>query len=157
MKKTNTFGPLGRTPQGPNRGLGQSIEVPGKFVLVMVFGSKLLVKSARKAMVCSDVGTGFLQQLWEKSGGAFVLAWIRGTVLCLRTASVKWNVPGKCGPHGEHFCFFIKKEPAIMPGSETFSPSFAADIRRPFFSADVLTKCALIALHLLEEDGGVDR
>ena len=68
---------------------------------------------------------------------------------------MKWNVPGKCGPHGELF-FFIKEELAIMPGSETFSPSFAADIRRPFFSADVLTKCALIALHLLEEDGGVE-
>ena len=60
-------------PQGPNHGLGQSFEVPGKSVLAMVFGSTLLVKSARKAMVCSDVGTGFLQQLWEKSGGRLSL------------------------------------------------------------------------------------
>ena len=26
-----------------------------------------------------------------------------------RTASVEWNVPGKCGPHGELFFFLIKK------------------------------------------------
>ena len=32
-----------------------------------------------------------------------------------------------------------------MPGSETSSPFFTADIRTPFFSADVLKKCALIA------------
>ena len=32
-------------------------------------------------------------------------------------------------------------------------PFFTADIRTSFFSADVLKKCALIALHLIAEDG----
>ena len=40
-----------------------------------------------------------------------------------------------------------------MLGSETFSPFFAADIRTPFFSADVHKKCALIAMHLIAEEG----
>ena len=68
--------------------------------------------------------------------------------VCLRKASMEWNVPGKCGPHGELFFFLIKKELATMPGSETFSPFFKTDIRTPCFSADVLKKCALVAWHL---------
>ena len=55
---------------------------------------------------------GFLQSLWERrSGRAFGPTWIRWTV-CLRTASMEWNVPGKYGPHGELFFFQIQKEPA---------------------------------------------
>ena len=46
-----------------------------------------------------------------------------------------------------------QKLQATMPGSETFSPFITADIRTPFFSADVLQKCALIALHLVAEEG----
>ena len=41
-----------------------------------------------------------------------------------------------------------------MPGSETFSPFFNGDIRTPLFSADVLEKFALVALHVTE--GGRD-
>ena len=48
-------------------------------------------------------------------------------------ASTEWNVPGKYGPHGELFFFLIQEELATMPGSETFSPFFAADIRTPLF------------------------
>ena len=59
-------------------------------------------------------------------------------------------MPGKHGPHGELFFFLIKKEPAS--GSETVSSFSNADIRRPFFTADVLTKCSLIALHLIAEE-----
>ena len=40
-----------------------------------------------------------------------------------------------------------------MPGSENFSPFFAADTRTFFFSADVLKKCALIAMHSIAEEG----
>ena len=76
--------------------------------------------------------------------------------LCLRTPSVEWNVPGKYGPHGELFFFLIQTEPATMPGSETFSPFFAADIRTPLFSADVLKKCALIGMLLIAEEGSVE-
>ena len=62
-------------------------------------------------------------------------------------------MPGKYGPHGELFFFLIQKEPATVPGSETFSPFLNADIRTPFFSADVLKKCALLALHFIAEQG----
>ena len=40
-----------------------------------------------------------------------------------------------------------------MPGSETLSPFFNADIRTSLFSADVLEKCACVALHLIAEEG----
>ena len=73
--------------------------------------------------------------------------------MCLRTASVEWNVPGKYGPHGELFFFFIQKELATMPGNGTLSPFLAADIRTQYFSADVLKKCARIALHFIAEEG----
>ena len=65
-------------------------------------------------------------------------------------------MPGKHGPHGELFFFLIQKEPAAMPGSETSSPFFTADIRTSSFSAEVLKKCALIGMHLRaeEERGG---
>ena len=76
--------------------------------------------------------------------------------VCLRAASVEWNVPGKYGPHGELFFFLIKKEPATMPGGVTFSPFFTANVRTSFFFVGVLKKCALIAMHFIaeEERGG---
>ena len=46
-----------------------------------------------------------------------------------------------------------EKEPAIAPNSETFSPFFNAGIRTLLFSADVLKKCALLALHVIAEEG----
>ena len=61
--------------------------------------------------------------------------------MCLRTASIEWNVPRKYGPYGELFFFLIQKEPATEEVGETFSPCFDADIRTPLFSADVLKKC----------------
>ena len=73
--------------------------------------------------------------------------------VCLRTASMEWNVPGKYGPHGELFFFLIQNEPATVAGGETFSPFFKADIRLSCFSADVPKKCALVALHVMAEEG----
>ena len=72
--------------------------------------------------------------------------------VCLRSASTVWSVPGKCGPHGELFFLQIQKELVTLPGSETFSLFFNADIRTPLFSADVLKKRALIALHVIAEE-----
>ena len=40
-----------------------------------------------------------------------------------------------------------------MPGRETFTYCFAADIRTSLSSADVLKMCALIALHLIADGG----
>ena len=66
---------------------------------------------------------------------------------------MEWNVPGKYGPEGELFFFLMQQEPATMPGSETLRfYCAAADIRTPCFSAEVLKKCALIALHLVAEE-----
>ena len=44
------------------------------------------------------------------------------------------------------------KELATVPVGETFSP-FNSDIRILLFSAEVLKKCALLALHVIAEDG----
>ena len=76
--------------------------------------------------------------------------------VCLRTASMEWNEPGKYGPHGELFFFLIQKEPATLPVGETFSPLFNAGIRTSLVSADVPKMCALIALHGIAEDGRDD-
>ena len=40
-----------------------------------------------------------------------------------------------------------------MLGGETFGHFFAADIRTPFFSVDILKKRALIGMHLIAEEG----
>ena len=62
-------------------------------------------------------------------------------------------MPGKYGQHGEIFFFLIQKEPAKVPVGETFSPFFNADIRIPLFSAVVLKRRALFALHVIAEEG----
>ena len=49
------------------------------------------------------------------------------------------------------FFFLIQKEPATEQVGETFSLFFNADIRTSF-SADVLKKCALLALHIIAEE-----
>ena len=99
-------------------------------------------------------GVGFLNSLWEKPiwGGVWPHLDPTDSVCCLRTASMEWNVPGKCGPHGELFFFLIQEEPATVPVSETFSPFVNADIRTSLFSADVLKKSALLGTHLLAEE-----
>ena len=97
---------------------------------------------------------GFLLSLWEKpiwEGVSPYLNPLDG--VWLRTASVEWNVAGTYGSHGELSFFLIQKEPAMGPVGETFSPFFNADIRTSLFSADVLKKCALIALHVIVEEG----
>ena len=99
-------------------------------------------------------GVGFFQS-WEKSrfGRAFCPTWIPIDSVCLRLASMECNVAGKYGPHGELFFFLMQKEPPIAPNSETFSPFINPAIRTPLFSADVLKKCALLAWHVMAEEG----
>ena len=46
--------------------------------------------------------------------------------VCLRTASMEWNVPEKYGPYGVLLFFLIQKKPAIEPNSEAFN-SFLDD------------------------------
>ena len=81
------------------------------------------------------------------------LALLGSDGLCVFTHSIRGvECAEKYGPHGELFFFLIQKEPATVPGSETFSLFFNGDMRTPFFSADVLKKCALIALHSIAEE-----
>ena len=64
---------------------------------------------------------------------------------------------GKYGSHGELFFFVVKKEQAIAPSNETFSPFINPSIRFACFSCDVLKKCALMALHVMAEEAvGMD-
>ena len=68
-------------------------------------------------------GVGFFQSVWEKPIWEGV--WLHLDPMdgvCLRTASMEWNVSGKYGPHSELFFFLIQKEPATMLGSETSLP-----------------------------------
>ena len=59
------------------------------------------------------VGVGFLQSLWEKPMWEGVWPYLDPMdSVCLRTASMEWNVPGKYGLDGELFFFLIQKEPA---------------------------------------------
>ena len=110
--------------------------------------------SARWKQCLAMAGVGFLQSLWEKPIWEGVWPYLDPMVsVCLRTASMEWNVPGKYGPHGELFFFLIQKEPARVPDSETFSPFMNSDIRTPFYSADDLKMCALLALHIIAEEG----
>ena len=112
--------------------------------------SKVLARVLREGAF----SIGFLLSLWEEPIWEGVWPYLDPMdSVCLRTASMEWNVPRKDGPHGELFFFLIQKEPATLPGSETFSPCFNADIRNPLFSADVLKKCALVGLHEVAEEG----
>ena len=57
-------------------------------------------------------GVGFLQTLWERPIWEGVWSHLDPMdTVCLLTASMEWNVPGKCGPHGELF-FLLDSEGA---------------------------------------------
>ena len=64
----------------------------------------------------------------------------------LRTASTHWNVPGKYGPHGELFFFFLKKEPMVLSELVEIGPCF---------SAATVKARALIGLHMMAEDNAL--
>ena len=73
-------------------------------------------------------GAGFFQSLSEKGVWPYLDPM---DSVCLRTASVEWNVPGKYRPHGELFSFLIHKELATELVGETFSPFFVSDSAPP--------------------------
>ena len=67
------------------------------------------------------------RSLWEKPIWEGVWHYLDAMdTMCLPTVSVEWNVPEKCGPHGELLFFLIQKKPAIVPNSEAFN-SFIGD------------------------------
>ena len=64
----------------------------------------------------------------------------------LRTASTHWNVPGKCGPHGELFFFVLNKEPMVLSELIEFVP---------VSSTETVKACALIGLHIMTEENAL--
>ena len=59
-----------------------------------------------------------LRSLGEKPIWEGVLLYLDAMdTVCLRTVSMEWNMPGKCGPHGVLLFFLIQKKPAIVPAT----------------------------------------
>ena len=119
----------------------------GKFVLevsAQVLGGRSVLQWL--ALASSKV---FGKPIWE-SVWPFLDPW-NSVCVC---AQHSWSgmYQGSTGRTASSF-FLIQKEPETMQDSDTFSPFINADIRTPFFSADVLKKCALIALHFIAEEG----
>ena len=93
------------------------------------------------------------QSLWEKP--IWEVVWPHLDPMdsvCLRTASMEWNEPGKYGPHGDPFFFLIQNEPVRSMSVRPSAPSSMLTSVL-LFSPDVLKKCALLALHLIAEEG----
>ena len=95
---------LGRTRQeqhfGKNTSKIQLVrwtspEVVGKSVL------KVSAQSALEKVLSPMAAVGFLRSLWEKPIWEGVWPYLDPMdTVCLRTASMEWNVPEKYGPHG---------------------------------------------------------
>ena len=75
-------------------------------------------------MTSGRVGSGLILPLWEEV--LRLCLDVRDSVR-LRTASTQWNVPGRYGPHGELFFFFLKKEPRVFSELVRFGPSISAE------------------------------
>ena len=100
------------------------------------------------------VGVGFLQSLWKKPIWEGVWPYLDPMdSVCLRTASVEWKVPGKYEPHGELFSFLIQKEPRYRRLVRLSAPSSMQASAPPFSLLKSSRKCALIALHIIAEEG----
>ena len=60
---------------------------------------------------------------------------------------MQWNVPGRYGPYGELFFFFLlKKEPMALRKLVEFGPCFSAEAVKP---------CALIGQHKMAEENAL--
>ena len=88
-----------------------------------------------------------------ETGKASGLAWTQGTVCVCAQHPCSGMCQGEVRAAWRALFLPDSEEPASMLGSDTVIPFLNADIRTPFFSADVLKKCALIALHLIAEEG----
>ena len=73
-------------------------------------------------MTCGREGSGLVPELWGKPLWGQVWRFLdECDIVRLRTASTHWNVPGKCGPHGELLFFLIQKKPEMVPDSVAFN------------------------------------
>ena len=88
---------VGRAPRRPNHSLGQPSEVLGGSVSRLTGGSRHFVEVVVFEWPAAERAQAWCQRCWtHRCGKVFVR---------LRTASTHWNVPRKCGPHGELFFF----------------------------------------------------
>ena len=78
---------------------------------------------SKAAMACDRVVPDLMLPLWEEVLWPFLDAW---DSVRLRTTSTHWNVPGRCGPHGELLLPLMQKKPTFVPDSEAFN-SFIGD------------------------------
>ena len=91
-------------------------------------------------MTSDRVVSDLMLPLWEEVRWPFLDAW---DSVRPRTASAQWNVPGRYGPYGELFFFFLKKEPRVFSELVRFGPSI---------SAEKVKACALNGLHMMAEE-----
>ena len=68
--------------------------------------------------------SGLMLPLWEEVLWPFLDAW---DSVRLRTTSTQWNLPGRYGPDGELFFFFLKKEPTVLRELVRFGPSIPVE------------------------------
>ena len=109
-EETKRDGVVGRAPQRPNCGLGQSSKVRGRSALKLLQALWKQGNGTRSGGVESEE-----EVLWP-----CLDAW---DSLRLRTTSTQWNVPERYGPHGEFFFFLLKKEPLVLSELVRFGPS----------------------------------
>ena len=120
-KKYNAIGVVGRAPQRPP---GKSVKVRGRSVLTVsaqALGERRVLQWL--TMASETLGEKPIRE------GVWPFLDARDTV-CLRTVSMEWNMPEKCGPHAVLLFFLIQKKAAIVPNSEAFNSFIEWKVRR---------------------------
>ena len=74
-------------------------------------------------MTGGRVVSGLVLPSWEEALWPFLDAW---DSVRLRTASTRWNVPGRYGPYGELFFFLLEKEPMVLRELSRLGPASAS-------------------------------
>ena len=112
-EEQNVTGIVGGALQRPHCGSGQSLEVPGKSVLLMIGGSGQV--QAGERMLRSDVGDDVAQAFSKvcgrsRSGRAFGPDGIRGTACACAQRPRIGMCQASYGPHGDLFFLLLLSE-----------------------------------------------
>ena len=135
MKNSNATGTVGRAPQRPDCGTGYSVDVHGEFVLGLIFGPRLCGGTGLQWLAQASSKVCGIRPIWE----AFGPTWTRGLVCVYARHPWSGMCQGSTGRMASSF-FFLALSSMLTSAL-------------PFFSADVLKKCALIGLHLMAGEG----